>query len=233
MALTLSRRGIDKIFGFEVSSPAYYQKYLSGASWPGGDSGVTFGVGYDLGYNTREQIKADWTGLVNGNVLAYMLSVTGLKGESAKKRIPEAKGLTVPIAAAQTVFEKKSIPRFARLAERAFPEMDKLLPDVQSMIVSLCFNRGTALKDSVKLKDAKDQEKNRLEMRKIADAAKIKDNNSISAAFRSMKRLWDGIPDFPGDIEEKVQGLINRREEEAQIIDHADRQYAPSELVVV
>lgn len=233
MSLTLSRRGIDKIFGFEVSSPAYYQKELSGASWPGGDSGVTFGVGYDLGYNTKEQIKADWGGIVSGTLLTYMLAVAGFKGEKAKAMIPAAKGLTVPIAAAQAVFEKKSIPRFARLAERSFPGLDQLLPDVQSMIVSLSFNRGTSLKDAVNLKDKNDKEQNRLEMRKIAAAVLIKDYKAIASAFRAMKRLWDGIPDYPGDVENKVQGLINRREEEAEMIDHADRAYEVSERIVV
>ena len=30
------------------------------SEWPGGDSGVTIGIGYDLGYVTIDQFEFDW-----------------------------------------------------------------------------------------------------------------------------------------------------------------------------
>jgi hypothetical protein len=46
-----------------------------------------------------------------------------------------------------------------------------------------------------------------------------------------MKRLWDGIPDYTGDHEQKFTGLVLRREREAVIVEGSERKYDPSELI--
>lgn len=33
-----------------------------------------------------------------------------------------------------------------------------------------------------------------------------------------MKRLWDGVPDFEGDVEQRLEGLLKRRDAEAAMI---------------
>ena len=65
--MQLSKKSIDAIIAFEVTSPEYYEKHYQNPTWPGGDSGVTVGIGYDLGQNNRETIIMDWTGNVNLN----------------------------------------------------------------------------------------------------------------------------------------------------------------------
>src|SRR5438067_11642326 len=49
----ISDKARDLIFKFEdLDQPG---------EWPGGESGVTIGIGYDLGFATSEQFKADWS----------------------------------------------------------------------------------------------------------------------------------------------------------------------------
>lgn len=45
------------VIGFEVTGQAYYEKHEARPTWPQGASGVTIGIGYDLGYNTPENVR--------------------------------------------------------------------------------------------------------------------------------------------------------------------------------
>ena len=115
-------------------------------AWPGGASGVTYGRGYDLGYNTKEQIQRDWGSLVNGNVLAFMLSCSGIKGDSAKRLItPTTRTLRITQDAAEQVFQLKTIPRFYNTAMTAFPGLEHCPLDTIGAVVSLVFNRGASM----------------------------------------------------------------------------------------
>ena len=51
--LVVSRKGLDQLMHFEISSESYYRNRLSRPIWPRGASGITIGVGYDLGYNSK------------------------------------------------------------------------------------------------------------------------------------------------------------------------------------
>src|SRR5690606_9796785 len=48
------------IIRWEITSPAWYDRRLRFPVWPGGASGVTWGVGYDGGHQTRAVIEDDW-----------------------------------------------------------------------------------------------------------------------------------------------------------------------------
>ena len=52
--LPLSARIIDAIIRWEVSSREHYERNLMRPCWPAEMSGVTIGIGYDLGYQTRD-----------------------------------------------------------------------------------------------------------------------------------------------------------------------------------
>ena len=41
------------VINFESGGENYYNKYLKSVSWPGGASGLTIGIGADLGYMSR------------------------------------------------------------------------------------------------------------------------------------------------------------------------------------
>lgn len=177
-------------------------------NWPGGESGVTYGYGYDLGYNTHDSIRKDWGGLVSKEVLDFMLSVSGLKGQPAKAQVTDlTKRYRISNPAAQTVLKTVSIPKFTSLALRTYPGLDKLNPDTIGAIVSLVFNRGASFGV-----EGKPSWESRREMRELAPLIASADYPAIAEKIESMKRLWDG---------KKMNGLIVRRENEANLINES------------
>ena len=212
-SLQVSRRGLDKLVEFEVSSEAYYEKKLTRPTWPGGASGVTIGIGYDLGYNTPAQIGADWRGHLPETDVDQLVAVAGLKGTAAEKACTKVKNIRVPLSAARIVFYTRTLPRYAADTRRAYPGAERLLADAQSALLSLVFNRGTAM-----------QGDKRREMREIVPLVAARDLPGIAARLRSMKRLWDP---------QVLPGLIKRREAEAILVESARSSYSPDELVWV
>lgn len=192
----VSKRAIDLILDSEGCD-------LS-PSWPGGASGVTYGHGFDLGYNSEEQIKRDWSAHVNGNVLAFMVSCAGVKGETAKKRITsETKILRITAEAAREVFENRTLPRYIKLARDTYPGFDELNEDTRGAIVSLVFNRGSSFGV-----EGQPSWESRREMRELAPLVLSKDYEGIAATIKAMGRLWVG---------KGLDGLIARRHAEAAL----------------
>ena len=192
----VSKRAIDLILDSEGCDLA--------PSWPGGASGVTFGRGYDLGYNSEEQIKRDWSAHVNGNVLAFMVSCAGVKGETAKKRItPQTRVLKITSDAAREVFENRTLPRFIKLAQDTYPGFDELNEDTRGALVSLVFNRGSSFGV-----EGQPSWESRREMRELAPLVLAKDYEGIAATIKAMGRLWVG---------KGLDGLIARRHAEAAL----------------
>jgi GH24 family phage-related lysozyme (muramidase) len=174
-------------------------------NYPGGASGVTYGHGYDLGYNTKEQIQNDWGALVNGNVLAFMLSCAGRKAEDAKRMITtQTKTLRITKEAAAKVFQERTLPRFERIARESYEGFENLPIDAQGAIVSLVFNRGA----SWGIEGQKSWETRR-EMRELAPLIKDGDLDGIAVKIIEMKRLWEG---------KGLDGLITRRINEAALV---------------
>lgn len=197
--LEISPQAHALIVKHETGGEAYYRRYLSKPSWPGGQSGVTVGIGYDVGYNTKAQVLADWKRLpeVQRNALA---TAAGVKGALAKQRARGLRWFGVPWPQAKEVFEARSMPRFGVLVAKAFPGVTTMHPHVQGVMLSLGFNRGTAMAGA-----------SRLEMRQCREA--IPENpRALPGYIRRMKRLWVG---------KGLDGLLQRREEEACLIERA------------
>ena len=192
----VSKRAIDLILESEGCD-------LS-PSWPGGASGVTYGHGFDLGYNSEEQIKRDWSAHVNGNVLAFMVSCAGVKGETAKKRITtQTRVLRITADAAREVFENRTLPRYIKLAQDTYPGFEELNEDTRGALVSLVFNRGSAFGV-----EGQPSWESRREMRELAPLVLSKDYEGIAATIKAMGRLWVG---------KGLDGLIARRHNEAAL----------------
>ena len=193
----ISKNALDLIYHFEGLDTAF--------NWPGGASGITIGIGFDLGYNLREQIQKDWQSYVNGNILSFMMSCSGVKGDSAKRLLnPVTRTLRITEQAAKSVFENSTLPRFKKLAFDTYPGLENLPEDAQGAIISLVFNRGA----SFGIKDQQSWETRR-EMRELAPLILSGDLQSIAEKIREMKRLWIG---------KGLDGLIARREAEAELI---------------
>ncbi len=179
--------------------------FSSKPDWPGGQSGVTIGFGYDLGYVTVDQFESDWGERINPDARERLKAVVGLRGQRARNRIGELSGLRVSRSAAMAVFDSRTLPLYELRTAQAFPGVEALPEDARGALVSLVYNRGTSMLDS-------SPDDRRREMRAIRDAVAAGDLAAIAAQLRAMKRLWEG---------KGLGGLIARREEEAQLVESA------------
>jgi hypothetical protein len=195
----ISKKSIDMIINHEIGGKAYYEKVLQKPTFPGGQSGVTIGLGYDLGYNTDKQFLEDWSDKLNLNFLTPLRKVIGLKGENAKQMLRgEILQVRVPYNAAYEVFIKKSLPRYYAMTKAIYPELDTLNEDTRGALVSMIYNRGNKIEGD-----------SRKEMKAIVDLVAKKDYEGIADQIERSKRLWEN---------KGLDGLVKRREEEADLI---------------
>ena len=195
----ISKKSIDLIIQFEIGGRSYYDKALQKVTWPGGASGATVGIGYDLGYNTEKQFLLDWSPGLNLNFVNALKPLCGLKGEKVKGMIKgEILNVRIPYNIAYDVFVRSSVPRFYKAALTIYPDMIHLNDDTQGALVSMVFNRGTSLVGD-----------RRKEMKAIVELVKKQDYEGIAEEIEKSKRLWEGVG---------LDGLVIRREAEADLI---------------
>jgi len=195
----LSKNGIKLIIDSEIGGgQEYYERFLQHPTWPGAESGVTIGVGYDLGFTPRARFRNDWKNL-DKTTRTRLEATIGVRGVRARERVKEVKDITIPWEMAYDVFEEHTVPDWVAKTKATFPGVDKLPRDVMSALVSLVFNRGTSLDGD-----------RRREMRDIREAVADKDLPAIAKHLRRMKRLWTG---------RGLEGLITRREAEAKLVE--------------
>lgn len=200
--MLISPRAADFIVGEEVTSEAYYRAHYTRPEWPGGASGITVGIGYDLGYATRERIADDWRNRLPPEVIAAMQNVAGRTGAAALSSLSWArKYILVPWDSARAEFDEIEIPRWEAAVAAALPHFDALPADCKGALVSLAYNRGCSF--------AKAGERYR-EMRAIRAAMQAQNFAAIPAELRTMKRLWAST---------SLRGLVRRREREAQMFE--------------
>lgn len=213
--MKITRRGLEEIVDFEIGSKAFYNRSLKSPTWPGGSSGVTIGIGYDLGFHSESQIEKDWKGKIADKDLKKLQAVSGLKKQEAKKKISSLKQISIPFKAAKEVFLTSVLSNWAKKTAKAFPGIDGLPADAQSMLLSLIFNRGPKMSGN-----------SRREMRAIRDLVPTGDLSAIAVQVRSMKRIWEG---------KGLSGLLKRRDKEADIIENAqpDSTLPQGEIILV
>src|SRR5438477_12639190 len=89
----ISDKARDLIFKFEdLDQPG---------QWPGGESGVTIGIGYDLGFATPEQFRSDWANCLSDGDCAALTAVLGQTGQKAKASAPALKSIVIKRADAE------------------------------------------------------------------------------------------------------------------------------------
>lgn len=200
--MRISQRAFEAIIGWEVSDRRTYEATLQRPTWPREKSGVTIGIGYDLGYQTRATFVQDWSPHLNEDEVETLLPCVGVKGRDAEalaRRV--ANEISIPWEAAISVYQETTIPRWEAATLVAFPGADKLPPDCFGALVSLVFNRGPSM--------GKPGDDRRREMRLIRDAIRVGDYGDVPNCLREMTRLW---PD--------TRGLRNRREAEAKLFEN-------------
>jgi GH24 family phage-related lysozyme (muramidase) len=177
------------------------------ALWPGGFSGITVGIGYDLGYVAMDQYESDWGDCLARGSLAKLRPAVGLRGTRARNRAREFTEIRVTRPAAERVFVERTLPLTVFRTAQAFPGFERLPTDAQGALVSLVYNRGTSMVDAP-------GEDRRREMRAIRRAVEVGDLAEIVRQLRSMKRLWVG---------KGLDGLIRRRDAEADLVERCVR----------
>jgi hypothetical protein len=184
--LNISQAGIDLIVNEETGGQAYF--YHSGENhpdWPGGQSGVTIGIGYDLGYSTPSTIAADWAALPEDEIVALQ-SVAGIHGAAASSHAHELHWVTVSWEVAMDVFANRDLPKWVDICDRDLPNFGDLHGDCRGALVSLAFNRGESWNTSA----ANDATGRYREMRAIKSLMMQKRFDDIPAQFLAMRRLW-------------------------------------------
>jgi hypothetical protein len=204
----LSKKSLGLILEFEVGGGEnYYNKFLKNPAWPEGQSGVTIGVGYDLGYVNKSEFSEDWKDLPK-EIFDRLYKVVGIKGYNAKNLIRGLRDISIPWDLSLKVFNNKTVTKFWNLTKDTFPNFDNLPEDAKGGLVSLVFKRGSALEGD-----------RRREMKLIRDGMKLVSNYDqkaltfIANQIRNMKRIWAG-----GSIE---KGMNRRRDAEAKLIEQS------------
>lgn len=201
MTRSVCQPAIDLIVSCEVTSRSVYEKLYDHPTWPGGASGVTIGLGFDLGYETRAELDREWPSL-SVAVRDALSPALGIKGTAAREALRSIHGVVIPWDAALTSFKDFTLPRYAAMTIKAFPGSDALPDACFGALVSLVYNRGTRMASH-------NRDDERREMRDIRALILARDFDDVPEQFRSMKRLW---PDSTG-----VGGLRARREKEAEL----------------
>jgi len=177
----ISSDAIRLLIGFEVSSAAHYQAALQGAVLPAPPSGLTIGMGYDLGYVTETWLREDWGAWLSPAQLAVLAKACRKTGAKAKPVKPLLKDIRIPWAQAEPQFRTVVLPRYVGETLKHLPVDDDLPPDCLGALVSLVYNRGASFGASGP---------RYAEMRAIKRHVQTGQIDRIPAEFEAMTRLW-------------------------------------------
>ncbi|NKQ85525.1 hypothetical protein [Rhizobium ruizarguesonis] len=203
--LKISKTARDLIIAFEVSSEAIYSANYRRPIWPGGRSGATIGIGYDLGYVSTDELTESWERILNGHAeyLSILKIACGVTGDAAKDLVPKLSDVEITWAVATEQFNVE-IQRYVTLTQTSLPNFSALSEDCRGALVSLVYNRGPSF-DVPKTSDPSGRYQEMRNIRQLMVERKLED---IPNEIRSMRRLW---PD--------VRGLKRRREAEAALFE--------------
>jgi GH24 family phage-related lysozyme (muramidase) len=194
----ISRKAVELIIQHEIGGRNVYEKKYQKPIWPGGESGLTLGIGWDCGYAKEADLFSDWSAL-NLNFLNAMKRFCGVKGEVVKSMLKgEVLNVIIPYNIAYDVFVKKSIPKYYAMTKRIYPQLDTLNEDTRGALVSMVYNRGSKIEGD-----------SRKEMKAIVDLVAKQDYEGIAEQIEKSKRLWEN---------RGLDGLVVRREAEADLI---------------
>ena len=190
----LPTEGVTFIANEEVGGRDFYEKHASMPIWPGGASGITIGVGYDLRFSA-DIFEADWGPRLSTATLRKLRPWLGEHG--SKAGADKLKAIRIPWTTSWQVFIGRSLPQFVGHTSRAYPTLPTLPGMCRAVLVSLVFNRGPGMEDS----PGSDR---RAEMRAIRDLLRAGKPEKVPEQLLSMRRLWP-----------RARGLRERRAREA------------------
>lgn len=207
MARQISERAFDLCVTHEVSSEAYYKKHYQRPEWPGLRSGVTVGIGYDLGQAGRDKIRNDWNGLVSAQMLDVMMDCSGHTGSAGKRKLAQVKNkILIPWDKALHVFANRDVPAWTAGVIRYIPEAANLPPSCLGTLFDLAYNRGHSWNN------AGERYK---EMRAIKQHVRNGNLHLVPGEIKSMKRLWPNTKGLLRRCDDRIKlwqyGMNNER----------------------
>lgn len=207
----ISQRGYEFIVRWETGGRAYYEKHIKGQPiWPGYSSGVTIGCGYDLGYHSLAEFRADWSGRIPVSQIDRLAAAIGLRSVEPDRAgrirkintlLASLADIVVPWQVAIDQFDAVKMPKLVTQLYAHLDQVRALHPHCRGALLSLVFNRGPAF--------AKAGDRF-LEMRATGAAMNAGPSRfaEIPGQLRSMKRIWGAD-----------SSLANRREGEAVLFE--------------
>jgi GH24 family phage-related lysozyme (muramidase) len=199
----ISKDAVALIVAFEVSSARAYESRYVHPIWPGLNSGVTIGIGYDLGWTQPGELRQDWANLLPEPVIAALVPACGLRGEAANSVLKSVSSVAVPWDEANNQFTTRSLPRYASETLHVHHNTYALPGDSFGALLSLVYNRGD------NFQTPGDRYK---EMRAIFQCLVLEEYARIPGQIRAMSRLWESPPN-------SVPGLVIRRQLEAALFE--------------
>jgi hypothetical protein len=192
----------DLIIYYEVTSKSNYNKKFTKPivpAWQSTASGVTVGIGVDVGHMSRSSV--DWTfrGKLPDNQVELLKNASGKKGRDAYyNALPAVKyNVSVKWDTAYDILTEKTLPTYSKRTKDAFKiTKTQLDPHLNGALISLVYNRGGSMSSK----------SSRNEMRYIRDDIAKGTYENIPQYIRDMKRLWSY---------KKLRGLHLRRDKEA------------------
>jgi GH24 family phage-related lysozyme (muramidase) len=201
----IAQKASDLIIACEVSSEVAYKREYYRPTWPKGASGVTIGIGYDVGYVTPAELAADWQGILSDAEVSQLSKACGVTREAADALLSRMQSVSISWEDAIKEYYNETQPRYVGLTEASLANTNELAPESLGALVSLVYNRGA----SFSIAESKDPSGRFREMRNIKQHMESKTYDQIPEEFRSMKRLWEGQRD--------MRGLLLRRDAEAAL----------------
>lgn len=198
---------INLIVACEVTSSTVYNRKYQGAVWPKGKSGVTIGIGYDVGYVKPDELTKDWRSYIAAADIEMLKPACGVKEVAAQKLLPKFATLKIPYDVAYSQFRKEVLPNYVGETEDSLKNTKSLSPLSLGALVSLTYNRGAAYR----VPESKDPSGRYAEMRQIRIHMAQQAFAKIPAEIRKMTRLWKDDPN--------ARGVVIRRGLEAELFE--------------
>ena len=165
--------------------------------WPAGKSGVTIGVGWDIGQHTVAELASTWADLDRGD-RSRLEAAAGITGPPAGALLASLKSLSIPASISRKVLSQSVRAEWYPRTLKIFPGAEALPAEVQVALVSVLFNRGPGVGREPDWANAT-QVDARWEIREIRIDVRDRDMFALYAHLDTMKRLWEeagprGVP---------------------------------------
>lgn len=175
-----------------------WEGHLGKPYWPKGQSGITLDPGVDLGYIDLDLFRASYHNILNQAQMDDLLKYAGKKGDEAGQALREAFDQRTPMTTirisrdqADALFGVVAGPYWRRVCQRFAGLDSEGTPGVvQTVFLSLAYNRGPNNRDLEQLREPLDQA----------------DWKTIGQRVAGMQQ------------DHKLEGIRRRRREEGQLI---------------